>query len=162
LWPRHDFIVNYAYELPLGGGKRWLSSSNGNPTRWVLARVIGGWSTTGYFNWHSGNLFTPTYTGYDSGNINQFSGRPDVVAGCNPYTGLKPSSTAIYFNAACFKAPANGTLGNASINMLEGPAMWVLTLNPYKEFRMPHWERGTIRIGAWIYNILNNGAYWAY
>ena len=85
-----------------------------------------------------------------------------MVPGCNLYTGLPRSSEAPYFNAACFKAPAPGTLGNAPINLLEGPSLWVLTLNPYKEFHIPHWERETLRVGAWIYNILNNGAYWGF
>jgi hypothetical protein len=156
-------IVNFAWDLPFGPKQRWLADTAGNPGKWILARIVGGWSATGVFNWHSGIFFTPTYGGYDAGNINQLSGRPDVVAGCDPYTGLAPlRSSASYFKAECFKAPANGTLGNAKAFSLEGPAMWVFNLSPFKEFRLPGIENGKLRIGAWFYNILNNGAYWSH
>jgi hypothetical protein len=158
-WPTHDLIANFAFDLPFGPNQRWLSQAQGG--KWVLARIVGGWSATGLFNWHSGRRSTPSYSGYDSGNINQASGRPDLVPGCNLYTRpSKLTSTLPWVNIACFTPPANGTLGNAPRNLLEGPAMWVISMSPFKEFLLPRWEGAKLRIGAQIYNILNSSSYW--
>jgi hypothetical protein len=158
-WPLHDFLTNFAYELPFGAGKRWLANATG--AKWALARVVGGWSATGVFSWHSGHRSTPTFSGYDSGNINQFSGRPDLVPGCDLYT--RPNHIVngqAWVNGACFKAPAPGTLGNAPVNLLEGPGQWVLNASPFKDFRIPKWEAARLRFGASIYNVLNSSSYW--
>ncbi len=47
----HAFKANGLYELPFGVGKRWMRTG-------VLARAIGGWSTSGVVTWLSGNPFT--------------------------------------------------------------------------------------------------------
>jgi hypothetical protein len=157
-WPTHDFLVNVYYELPFGRGKKFLSTGSGAGGK-LLNAIVGGWSLTTNFNWHTGNYSTPTYTGYDSANLNQFSGRPDLVPGCNLYTN--PSrliANQPTVNGACFKAPAPGTLGNAPINLLQGTNMWILNGAPFKEFRV--FEKAMLRVGASFYNALNNGAYW--
>jgi len=158
VWPDHDLLMNWAYELPFGPKKRFLSTTT-SPGKWLLARIVGGWSATGTFNWHSGYFFTPRYTGFDPGNINQFSGRPDVVPGCQVYTGAPKGDTAEYFNRSCFKIPASGTLGNAGVNSLVSPGQWMLNLSPFKEVSIPRWEGAKLRIGANISNILNHAPY---
>ena len=158
-WPTHDVVANFSYDVPFGPEKRWLSNASG--AKWLLARVVGGWSTTGVFNWHTGRRATPTYSGYDSLGINQFSGRPDFVSGCDLYTRpQKFVANEPFYNISCFKPPAPGTYGNAPQEMIEGPPMWVLSMAPFKEFRIPGWENGRLRIGASIYNILNNSSFW--
>ncbi len=158
-WPRHDFVVNYVYELPVGRERRFLHGlGSAGVAGKVLNGVIGDWAASGYFNWHSGNWFTPTYSGVDPGGINQFSGRADVVPGCDPYAGGKNlGKGALWFNSACFAVPAAGTLGNAKINSLVGPGAWVFAINPYKEF--PIRERVRARLGAQIYNLFNHPSY---
>ena len=159
-WPLQDFFTNFSYELPFGPDKRWLNNASG--AKWLLARVVGGWSTSGVLTMHSGHRSTPTFGGYDSGNINQFSGRPDLVPGCDLYANRPKHyvNGQPWVNGACFTAPANGTLGNAPANLLEGPGQWVLNMSPYKTFRIPNWERARLTIGAAIYNTLNSSAYW--
>jgi hypothetical protein len=161
IWPDHDFLVNYAYELPFGRGKRFAADlkSRYGAAGSLLNAVVGGWSATGYFNWHSGNYFTPRYTGADPGNIAQFSGRADVVPGCDPYTKVPLNTTRPYFNQSCFKIPANGTLGNARLNSLIGPGQWIFSISPQKEFGLPAWEGAKVRLGANMYNALNHPAY---
>lgn len=44
-----NFVVSYLYELPVGKGKRYLSSTNG-----VLDRVVGGWQIGGIQRYESG------------------------------------------------------------------------------------------------------------
>ena len=157
-WPTQDLLINLYYELPFGRGKRFLSTGSGAGGR-ILNGIVGGWSMTTNFNWHTGNFSTPFYTGYDSANLNQFRGRPDLVPGCDLYT--RPSrmiANQPFVNGACFTAPAPGTLGNAPINLLVGPNMWILNGAPFKEFQI--FERAMLRVGASFYNILNNGDYW--
>lgn len=158
VWPDHDFLINWAYDLPLGRGKKFLATTD-SPAKWLLARVVGGWSTTGTFNWHSGYFFTPRYTGFDPANINQFGGRADVVPGCQVYTGAPKGDSTEYFNRSCFKVPAPGTLGNAKVNSLVSPGQWILTVSPFKEFYLPRWEGAKLRVGANISNILNHAVY---
>jgi len=157
-WPTQDLLINLYYELPFGRGKRFLATGSGTGGK-ILNAIVGGWSMTTNFNWHTGNFSTPTYTGYDSANLNQFGGRPDLVPGCDLYT--KPSrmiANQPFVNSACFAAPVPGTLGNAPINLLVGPNMWILNGAPFKEFRI--FERAMLRVGASFYNALNNGDYW--
>lgn len=77
-WPSHDFIANWDYSLPFGKGKRWLSEQNSFGTK-LLGFFGDDWSLTEVLNWRSGHFFSPTYSGFDPGNINKFSGRADVV-----------------------------------------------------------------------------------
>jgi hypothetical protein len=161
LWPTDDFRVNFAYDLPFGDGRTFGSDLRNRygAAGSVLDRIIGGWSVTGYYTWRSGYAFTPTYTGFDPGNIDQFSGRPDVVPGCKIYTGGGYSATTPYLNESCFTIPANGTLGNAKVGSLVGPHAQMLTIDPYKEFRLPRWESAKLQVGANIWNIFNHPVY---
>jgi len=161
IWPDHDFLANYAYELPFGHGKRFAGDlkSRFGAAGSLLNAVVAGWSATGYFNWHSGNFFTPRYTGADPGNIAQFAGRADVVSGCDPYIMKRLDTRAPYFNQSCFKIPAPGTLGNARINSLIGPGQWIFSISPQKEFGIAGWEGAKARLGANLYNAFNHPAY---
>jgi len=126
----------------------------------VLNGVAGGWSFSSVFNWHSGNFATPVYNGLDPGGIGQFSGRPDLRPGCNPNKRFSPlNSTDLWWDASCFTIPQAGRLGNAPNNILEGPGMWVYTINPYKDFAIGSEERVKLRLGAHIYNLLNHPVY---
>src|SRR5262249_33641228 len=53
----HVIVANMVYELPFGHGKKWGSGWSG----W-LNEILGGWGTTGIFNWQSGEPYT-LYTG---------------------------------------------------------------------------------------------------
>lgn len=160
-WPKHDFIANFDYTLPIGKGRQLLSTQD-TAAKKILAFFAADWSFTGVINWRSGHFFTPTYSGADPGNINKFSGRPDVVPNCDAYTGNPLGDRQPYLNLNCFTVPANGTLGNAKVNSLETPGAFVTMLSPWKDFRIPRAERARIRIGAHIYNLTNTPAYGAY
>src|SRR5262249_16914063 len=160
-WPYHDFLVNAVYDLPFGSQRKFGNGwkNYGAPGK-VLNGVAGGWSFSSVFNWHSGNFGTPVYNGVDPGGIGQFTGRPDVVPGCNPNKGFHPlNETSAWWDASCFAIPKTGTLGNTPNNILEGPGQWVFTLNPYKDFPVAREGRVRIRLGAQMYNIFNHPVY---
>jgi len=153
-FPRYDLIVPYVWELPVGRGKRFANNANS-----ILNGVIGNWSFSGAFSWRSGLAFTPTWSGVDFSNTGRVGGRPDLVAGCDPYAGAKDVH-GLWFNPACFAQPAQGTNGNVQINSLNGPGAYIVLFNPWKEFPLNFIREGTkIQIGANIVNLLNNPAY---
>jgi hypothetical protein len=51
---RHRFIGSFAYELPIGTGKRLLN------TRGVLNAIVGGWELSSLLSLQTGNYFTIT------------------------------------------------------------------------------------------------------
>jgi hypothetical protein len=64
---RHLFRGNWHYELPFGGGKPWLNSSNK-----ALRTAVSGWNISGIFTVQSGHPFN-ILSGADSngdGNVN--------------------------------------------------------------------------------------------
>ena len=150
-----DFIINSVADVPVGKGKYFASNAN-----WLVNGVIGNWSLTTTFNWHSGAWFTPVESGIDPGNIGKTSGRRiNQVPGCNPYGGGAHNKYGLWFNPACFTAPPNGSLGNEPVNGLIGPNVWILVMNPFKEFPLGFREGAMLRIGAQIFNILNHPTY---
>jgi hypothetical protein len=50
---RHVIVANMVYELPFGKSKKWGSNWPG-----FLNQILGGWGTTGIFNWQSGEPYT--------------------------------------------------------------------------------------------------------
>ncbi len=152
-YPRNDFLWNWVGDLPVGRGKRFAA----NPNKF-LNGVIGNWRFSGVFSWHSGLGFTPETSGVDFSNTGMFGGRPDMVAGCNPYSGAR-NVKGMWFNPACYAIPAAGTLGNTPINSLIGPGAWVLSLTPFKEFPLRFREGASLRFGAEIYNLFNHPVY---
>ncbi len=152
-WTNGAFHLNWVYEVPLGRGKKF--ASNASP---VLNAMLGEWAVSGVYVWRSGHPFTPTYSGYDPAGINQYGGRPNLVAGCDAYDGGKNlGSGALWFNPKCFSIPKPGTLGNVELGSLVGPGAWTLSVNPYKSVAIT--DRLKLRIGAKITNILNHPVY---
>jgi len=155
LWPRQDFVMNFLWEPPVGSGRRFAGNLKDRfgVGGSLLNAIVGGWTFSGAFSARSGLFFTPTYSGRDPGNIQQFSGRANVAAGCDVYAN---QSISRWVNSACFTVPQAGTLGNAQINSLVGPAGYVVLLNPWKEFPLGFREGARFQVGANIYNLFNH------
>lgn len=146
---RHRTVNTVVWELPFGRGRKWGSDMSG-----AWDRVVGGWSVSTYSGWRSGNYMTPTYSGSDPSNTNTTSGRPDLVAGCNPY--LSNPTTARWFDTSCFVVPpANaGRFGTAGRNSILGHGAYASDLGIYKE--VPIRERLKLRVGAAMKTWLNH------
>ena len=152
-WTRGAFHLNWVYELPVGRSRKFGSSAAP-----VMNAIFGDWAVSGVYLWRSGMHFTPTYSGYDTAGLDQWEGRVNVVAGCDPYAGGKQlGAGATWFNPACFSIPEPGTLGNAEVGSLVGPGAWTVSLNPYKTVSIT--ERLSLQIGARITNLFNHPVY---
>ena len=150
-----DFISSFVVDIPIGHGKKYLGGANK-----VVNAVIGDWSFSGAYSYRSGWFFTPVLNGTDVGNIgNTASRRPDKVSGCDPYSG-QMSVHGLWFNPACFAAPANGELGNVAPGSLTGPGASTVIFNPFKDFPLDSIREGMrLRFGAEIFNLFNHPVY---
>ena len=104
--PRHQWMNNFLYELPLGKN-----------------RLLAGWQLNGLIDLQSGYWLTPVYSGADPSNTNTLAGRADVVSAAsnNPHTVNQ------WFDTSAFAVPPAGIgrFGNAGRGIIEGPG-WIL------------------------------------
>jgi hypothetical protein len=133
--------------VPVGKGRRFLS---GAPK--ALDGVIGGWQLywIGYFE--TGHFFSPTYSGYDPTNTNNFSGPPDRICNGNLPPGQR--SVTHWFDTSCFVLPPAGRWGNAGPNILEGPGYNMQNFSVAKTFRLT--ERFKFIFTTAVSNALNH------
>jgi len=130
----HRVYINAIYSLPVGKGQRFL----GNASRLADA-LLGGWSTSWVSEMESGQYYTPTFSGFDPSNTNNFGpasssnfvARPDRIASGELSSG---QSITHFFDVSAFiipgcpaanpvcSNPANvGRFGNSGVNILRGP-----------------------------------------
>ncbi|PYY13184.1 MAG: hypothetical protein DMG60_22475 [Acidobacteria bacterium] len=166
---RHVLTVDSLYEFPFGNGKRFAS----NIPKW-LDYVIGGWSSTGIFDYQSGEPYT-IYSGSQTANTEHVStalvkgpfdpGHLQTVAGIEGpvmynvgaliTTPSDPNfdcrnviGTATYF---CIPPPGQQGSGR---NTAQGPSFWNLDSGLLKNFKLT--ERFNIQFRAEAFNVLNH------
>jgi hypothetical protein len=155
--PKHRFIMNATWELPVGRNQTHLRELPG----WAEA-VLGGWTVSGIVQARSGNLLTPYFaygtdpiypanTGRGLETVPFFgeSWRPDVVG---PVEGDRTRTS--WFNLGAFALPAPGTTGNARRGIIEGPGNWVANLGLYKT--LVRVRGASVEFRATCENILNH------
>ena len=139
----NNFRVSGVYNLPYHG-------------HGFTGAVLGGWELAGAFTYLSGAPFNPTsapnrvFTGTGSN-----TGRPNVVAGCNLYSGFQTLSA--WFNTGCFTLQPIGTYGNAGRDTIIGPNLWNLDNALDKNFRIS--ERFNLQFRAEAFNIFNHPSF---
>ena len=119
---RHRFVTNFLYQIPL------LKNSAG----WTHT-VFGEWQVGGIWTLQSGAPFTVNLSTDLANNgepLSAPSQRPNLT--CNPNRG--PKTTAQWFNASCFSAPAPFTYGNAGRDIVIGPGLDDFDATLQKEF----------------------------
>ena len=114
---RHRLSLNYDYEFPFGGRRRYLNHGG------ALAKLLDDWQVSGNGVLQSGTPFTARV----GGNQSSAGGLGTYFAGRAEATGLPVGlpwfrqSTLEYFNAAAFTLPPPGQFGNAGKNTIIGP-----------------------------------------
>lgn len=103
------------YDLPFGKGKKWMNSN-----RW-MDKAVGGWTISGVGRYTSGNLIQIVTPGNPLGNGVLFAGQTKAnLTGSPISTGLDRKNldpnnpSALWFNAAAFRAAAPYTLGTSA------------------------------------------------
>jgi len=108
---RHVLSLSYAYDLPIGKGRAFLSGAKG-----LAAALASGWQIAGVTQALSGSPFNATFNTNVQGSV---GGRPDVVPGARLYPDQR--TPAAYFNPAAFARPPEFSFGNAGVSLLWGP-----------------------------------------
>lgn len=151
----HVWISNVVYELPVGKGKKYMSSANT-----LTDYVVGGWRLTTTTNWSGGLPWTPTYSNC-SADEDVGVCRPDRASGSfalgvhrDPTTGTVSWFTPIPTLASngatggVFARPAVGALGNIGFDSFRGPHLFTSDLSISKDFRITERVRAQFRMDA--------------
>jgi hypothetical protein len=106
----HNFVLSFAYELPFGAGKTFMSDASG-----VVQKLVEGWAINGITMFQSGqplnirlassqlNTGTDNWANVTCGDI----GTPELVTQ--------------WFDTSCFATPPNFEFGNYEIGQVRGP-----------------------------------------
>jgi hypothetical protein len=145
-------VVSYIMDVPIGRGRKYLSTSNG-----FVNAALGGWGVGGTTTLQSG---FPLHFGTNSNLTNSYGGgsRPNVVSGCDKsVSGSAQSRLAEWFNTGCFVQPPPFTYGNESRTdpnlRAAGIANW--DFSAFKNFAFGESGQRYIQFRAEFFNIFN-------
>ncbi len=152
----HVFFVGSLYEIPVGRGRKFLSSGSK-----VAEFVLGGWQMNGTYNWMSGQPLTPSYRDCNADRDTGWC-RPDLIG---DYSVSDPSQFG-WFKTASVPLTANGQVdgpwqrpqrakfGTIGRNMISGPSFAQMDLSFFKSFTIKEGIRTQFR--AESFNFLNH------
>ena len=141
---RHRLVTSYAYELPWGAGRRFLTRKG------VIGAIAGGWQLNGILSLQSGNPFTPTLN-FNAANAGG-SQRPDRLAsGVIPYGDRTIDR---WFDVPAFAAPNGFAFGNSGRNILTGPRLFQWDSSLFRVVSLR--ENVRLQFRAEFFNILNH------
>jgi hypothetical protein len=143
----HTFVSSFVYDLPLGSGKRWLTSG-------LSSRILGGWQMNGIFTIMSGLPLTLT-TSAASLNLPGATQTVDEIAPVVRAKGI--GAGAFWFNPASFASPVPLTFGNTGINIFDGPGFFDLDFSLFKNVAIN--ERFRLQLRAEAFNSTNTPEY---
>ena len=106
----HNFVLSWAYELPFGPGRRFLSDASG-----VVQRLVEGWSVNGITMYQSGQ---PLNIRLASSQLNTGT---DNFANVTCDEIGTPELVTQWFDTSCFATPPNFEFGNYEIGQVRGP-----------------------------------------
>jgi Carboxypeptidase regulatory-like domain len=145
---RHLAVINGAYDLPFGNGKRFFAQASG-----FGGRLASGWSISGIETLHSGFPFTPQL-GFNP--TNNGDSRDPIRPSWNPaFQGKVIVGTPNeYFNPNAFIVPPSGTYGDLGRDTLTGPGVEELDFSVLKTTDLN--ERFKLQFRAEFFNLLNH------
>jgi hypothetical protein len=139
----HNLSVSYAYELPFGRGKPWLSGASG-----VADKLVSGWSVQGITSIQSG---PPLVINVASSRLNTGTGNRANIT-CTKVE--RPKTVDRWFDTGCFADPEPYLFGNGGIGHVRGPGLVNFDFSVFKGFALD--ERRLIEFRAEMFNLFNN------
>jgi hypothetical protein len=142
---RHNVVLSWTYELPIGKGKKLLGNTSG-PLQWIA----GGWQINSIDSFQTGTPFTLTMA---SSLLNAGSGVqwPDRIGSGK----LDNPTIQRWFDPTAFVSPGNFTYGNAGRNALYGPSTKQLDVSLFKSFAFSADQKRRLQFRAEAFNFLN-------
>jgi hypothetical protein len=138
-----NFVQSFAYELPLGKNKRWLTTG---PT----SAVLGGWQVSGLLTLASGTPLTFTANG-GSLNAPGNTQTADQIAPVQLLHGINVGNP--WFSTASFAQPTGVAFGSSGRNILSGPGLFGLNLSLFKNVKVK--ERFNFELRGEAFNLTN-------
>jgi hypothetical protein len=150
---RHSFSANAVYELPFGQGRKYLSGPS------FARAVFGGWEWSSILTARTGIPVNVTVDRSASAvpDGNSLSPqRPNLISGVSliPAGGQTVNN---WINIGAFAVPANGTFGDAGLNLVWGPGLWQFDTSLGKKFRLT--ERFSAELSASAFNVFNRAQF---
>jgi hypothetical protein len=145
---RHIFRTGFVYALPVGRGKKLLTSANR-----VEESVLGGWQFSGIATLQSGQAFT--IAGGAALNAERGS-RPNRI--CDGNLPGDKRTVQKDFDTSCFVTQAPFTEGTAGYNILSQRPLHNLNLSISKAFALPITEATRMQFRAEMFNTTNTPA----
>lgn len=154
----HIVSSNWVYDLPFGHNGYIGRNSPG----WA-DRIIGNWTVSGVWSWHTGFAISTSTSSFPVGNffgdVNGvpavFNGNTSAIATNIHNEGGKLQYFASGANAfGAFSFPLGGQIGNR--NNLRGPGFWTVDARVKKEIKMPWSERQRLQFYAEAFNAFNH------
>ena len=143
----HTFVSSFVYDLPFGGGKRWLTSG-------VVSRILGGWQMNGILTLMTGLPLTLTASAAGL-NLPAATQTVNQIAPVSILHGI--GSGAYWFNPSSFASPAPLTFGNTGINIFNGPGFFDLDFSLFKNIDIS--ERFKLQLRGEAFNSTNTPQY---
>ena len=141
----HVFVLNHAYELPFGAGRKYLN-------RGMLGHIVGNWDVNGIWQLSSGQRFTANAASGVSNAPNGGGDRPNRIKDGN--LPVDQRSIDRWFDLSAFATPAQFTFGNSGVGILAGPGFFNVDLGIHRNF--PIKERVTLSYRCEMFNTLNH------
>jgi hypothetical protein len=153
---RHVFFLASLYEVPVGKGRKYMSSLS-KP----VDVILGGWQMNGSWSWMAGQPFTPSYRDCNSDRDTGWC-RPDVVGDfsvSNPgqFGWFKTTSGPLTSNGQVdgpWQRPQRAKFGTIGRNAIVGPAFAQLDMSFFKTFQIR--ERHSLQFRAESFNFTNH------
>jgi hypothetical protein len=147
---RHNFNASFVANSPAFGSG-------------FVRMLVGGWQFSTIAAYRTGLHFTPTHGG-DATLSGIKQDRADLVPGQDPFSGscffvktgitLPVGTTGCWFNTSAFTANGPNDFGNATRNMLAGPAFLQMDAALGRSFRIREGKSLMVRVDA--FNLLNH------
>ncbi len=140
----HTFVQSYVYDLPIGKGKKFLSSG-------PLSQVLGGWKLNGILTLMTGTPLTISASGtaLNTPGNNQTA---DQVKPVSILHGINIGSP--WFDPTSFTQPtAPGVFGNSGRNIFDGPGFYNLDASLFKVISIR--ERYKLEIRGEAFSLTN-------
>jgi len=113
---RHVFTLGWVYQLPIGPGKKYVSTG-------IASKILGDWQFSGIENCYTG---APMYIYASDASLNDGGTNTqtaDQVMTTVPFIGgVGPG--AYYYNPAAFAPVTAQRFGTSGRNTLAGPGVW--------------------------------------
>jgi hypothetical protein len=138
----HKFVLSYLWQMP--------SLKNASP---LVRTTLGGWESSGIWNWQSG--FPLTVTSGDERSATGI-GLDNADLGGDPRLDPdRPRKDLIarYFNTSVFALAKLGTFGNTGRGILRGPGTFNVDWSAMKNFHIT--ERFRLQYRAEFFNLFN-------